>query len=184
MLRQMVRIVKDMLPRRAQKQIYHVKHTSIEQEIIQNLIGYIHSACDDFVDCTGHVQINEQAIYFKMYKDQATTLMYCIEKHLYNNVGKRVQLGNTSICGGVIKTIDTSRDQMDLPRSKYSIAMPMIGKILVEYGSVAVTGSNGDTDIFPKISVVLNAFDTISISRSLFKVTLKSDIDKSKVGWK
>lgn len=170
-------IVGKLFKKRAE---FKIEYSFVEKEIIWKLNECVTESVSEF-----NTYIKDRGAYCQL-KDQyiakATTLIFCLEKHLYTNIGNRIRLGNTSICGGSIQTLEKSADKMRFPRARYRIQLPMIGSVYVTISSRILKQSEQETIVAPIINIDINAFDHLQHHPSVC-YTINKKIDDTLVGW-
>ncbi len=159
------------------------ERTIVEDKIHARLADIVQEACRYFGEQT---ECSKDYAYVFDYENKAIQFGFVLENHLYSMVGDRIRLGNTSICGGSIKTVDTSKDRLGLPRAIYKIRLPIYGGVLVEYYSQKWnTSTRKITIIRPVVRVVFSAFDKEFCQKvpSLFSLTVNSVIEAERIGY-
>ena len=158
------------------------KRTIVEEKIHERLTDIITEACRYFQE---RAECSKDFIYMFDYSNKASQFGFCLENHLYSKIGERIRLGNTSICGGSIRTVDTSKDRLGLPRAIYKIRLPIYGQVMVEYFTKKWSSSGKGTVLRPVVRVVFSAFEKENSNKvsQLFSLTVKEDIATDMIGY-
>lgn len=157
-----------------------VERTVVEEKILQHVESIIMTACAEF----GRSGYAGRSFISNDMSRRMSVLMYRIENHLYDELGNRITLGNTTLCGGSIRTLATGKDSQGYPRAQYKLQLPMFGKVVYEYGARAVV--DGDkTLVRPYGKIIIGPFDIVEIEAlpRLINFEIKEQVDVTSFGW-
>lgn len=162
------------------KQSSRAERTVVEDRVINHVKSIVMTACAEFgrSGYAGRCFINNDM------SKRMSVLMYRIENHLYEDLGKRIKLGNTTMCGGTIRTLSTGKDVSGYPRAQYKLQLPLYGRVIFEYGAKAVV-SGKTTTIRPCARIIISAFDVIELTElsKLIYLEVRDTVDTKIVGW-
>lgn len=163
-------------PRRSPRVVRSV----VEEKVIQHVQSIVMTACSEFAK-SGYA--GKSIVNTDMAR-RMSALMYRIENHLYDDLGTRITLGNTTLCGGTIRTLATGKDQNGYPRSQYKLQLPLYGRVVFEFSAVA-TIIDGHTIVRPHGKMYITAFDIIEFDEidRLINLEIRDVVDTATFGW-